>query len=320
MDRDQLSAFGGTLPGIITGFSSPENAFAAVDRPAEIVVERDVSENTHRGKVFAAVHAQLDNVPYYCGGTCAKLMKEGYTGYLIRTCNDEKRGVGTNAENIFNSERENMRIAKALGFAEVFDLYYRSHRMNGISPIEIRGRLIWLFRFLKVDTVLTFNPWGWGEENPDHWITGRAVEEACWMSGIRNDFSEHMEAGVLPHRVRERYYFVTRPGQPFNRVVDIGSTIEKKIDAIVECKLQGGGDRGSQLRKQLAKDGKRLPVLGNDDATADREFVRNFTLIPYKQLGKQYGLTYAERFYYLDDRKPERSELEEYIEKNAIKE
>ena len=30
--------------------------------------------------------------------------------------------------------------------------------MNGISSTDLRGRLILLFRMLKVDTVITFNP------------------------------------------------------------------------------------------------------------------------------------------------------------------
>ena len=78
--------------------------------------------------------------------------------------------------------------------------------------------------------------------------------------------------------MRERYYFHVRPGQAFNRVIDIGSHIEKKIAALVECGSQEGGNLGSLLRARLASEGKRLPLLGNDDRTADREYVRQFLL------------------------------------------
>ena len=44
----------------------------------------------HAGKVFAAVHAHLSDVPYFAAGLCARLMEEGYTGYILRTTNDEK--------------------------------------------------------------------------------------------------------------------------------------------------------------------------------------------------------------------------------------
>ena len=41
-----------------------------------------------------------------------------------------------------------------------------------------------------------------------------------------------------------------RPDQRFNRVVDISPYIERKIDAIVECKSQGGGVRGAVEAKR----------------------------------------------------------------------
>jgi LmbE family N-acetylglucosaminyl deacetylase len=284
----------------------------------ELVVEKDQPGRPHQGKVFAAVHAHLDDVPYYAGGLCAKLIREGYTGYLIRTSNDEKCGGRSTAQNILSNEQEHAKVAAALGFKDVFDLYYQNHEMDAISTLDIRGRLIFLFRYLKVDTVITFNPWGHGEENPDHWVTGRAAEEAAWMCGMPNDFHEHLEAGFQPHPVRERYYFYARPGQVFNRVVDIGSHIEKKIDAIVECRSQGGGNLGSQLRARLAREGKRLPLLGDDDRTADREYVRQFLLDDDREYAKAHNLAFAERFYYIDQRRPPQSKVDDYVARHAV--
>lgn len=288
-------------------------------RVAETVVERDLAGKPHAGKVFIAIHAHLDDIPYYCGGTLAKLIREGYTGYIIRTSNDEKCGGNTPARNIKSNEEEHQKMAAALGISDVYNFYYRNHRMNDISSQEIRSRMIFLFRYLKADTILTFNPWGHGEENPDHWVTGRSAEEACWMSSMPNDYPEHAEAGVLPHGVKERYYFVGREGQPFNRLVDISSVIEQKIDAIAECRSQGGGNWGSKLRARLAAEGRRLPLLGSDDRTADRAYIRQFLLREYEDLGRQYGCKYAEPFHYIDQRKSAgESEVEKYIRENAV--
>jgi hypothetical protein len=192
--------------------------------------------------------------------------------------------------------------------------------MNGVSSTDLRSRLILIFRMLKVDTVISFNPWGPWEEDRDRVVTGRAVEEASWMAGAAGDDNpEYQEAGIKPHPVGERYYFYARPGQQFNRVVDISSHVQKKIDAIVECKNHGGGDSGSRLRARLAKEGRRLPLLGGDDRTADREYVRHFLLDENRQYGKQYNLTYAERFYYIDRRAPAKSNVDEYVEKYAVR-
>jgi LmbE family N-acetylglucosaminyl deacetylase len=290
---------------------------AAVEK--NVTLERDLAGKPHAGKVFVAIHAHLDDIPYFCGGTLAKLIREGYTGYIIRTSNDEKCGGDSPARNIKSNEAEHQRMAAALAISGVYDFYYRNHRMNDVSSQEIRSRMVFLFRYLKADTVLTFNPWGHGEENPDHWVTGRAVEEACWMSGMPNDYPEHPEAGIMPHAVRERYYFVGREGQPFNRVVDISSVIERKIDAIAECRSQGGGSSGSKLRARLAAEGRRLPLLGSDDRTADREYIRHFLLREYAELGQRYGCGYAEALQYMDQRKPAReSEIQKYISQNAV--
>jgi LmbE family N-acetylglucosaminyl deacetylase len=300
-------------------YDNDEMTAAAVSQAnaGAIAVMKDQPGQPHKGKVFAAVHAHLDDIPYYASGLCAKLMREGYTGYIVRTTNDERSGGHTNAQNIYSNEQDHGRMAKALGFQDVFDFYYLNHDMDGISCIDLRGRLILIFRMLKVDTIISFNPSREGEENPDHWVTGRAVEEACWMAGTSNDFHEHLLAGIQPHTVTERYYFYARPGQPFNRVVDIGAHIDKKIDAIVECKSQGDGNRGSIVRAELARQGKRLPLLGSDDRTADRAYVRQFLLDQNREYGRPYKLQYAERFYYID-RRPAKSKAEEYIEKNAV--
>ena len=147
-------------------------------------------------------------------------------------------------------------MASVLGFKDVFDLSYRHNRMNGVSSTDLRGRLILIFRMLKVDTLITFNPWAQGEENPDRWVTARAAEEASSMCGIANEYPEYLEAGIMPHSVSQRYYFYARPEQPYNVVVDVSSHIEKKVDAIVECKSQGGGNTGSLLRARLTKQGQ----------------------------------------------------------------
>ncbi len=284
-----------------------------------IVVERDQPGRPHNGKVLVAVHAHLKDLPYYAGGLCAKLIAEGYTGYVVRTANDEKSGGHTIAQNILSNEQEHLKMAAALGFKDVFDLYYRSHRMTEISPVEFHGRLVLIFRMLKADTVISFGPSGGAEDDSDHAVTGRAVDEACAISGSDSDFQEHFEAGIQPHAVHERYSFYARPGQPFNRVVDIGSYLEKKIDAIAECKSQGGGSLGSELRARLAKQGRRLALLGDDDRAANRAYIREFLLDDFRGYGRQSSVAFAERFYYTDLRAPATTRVDAYVEKNAVR-
>lgn len=290
--------------------------------PAEpVVVERAVAGQPHAGKVFAAVQAHADDVAFFCPGTMAKMIAEGYTGYLIQTTNDDKCGPTPSlGETILSNEREVAVLAEAVGLKQVFNLGYRNHFLDGESPLELRCRLIFLFRLLKVDTVLTFNPWGNLERNPDHTVTGQAVAAAAWTAGMDKDYPEHFAAGLAPHTVKEWYYWVARPTQPFNRVVDVSAHVETMVAVMSANKSQGpAGSTGSRLKAQLAARGLRLPELdGADgsDETADRQYIHRFVLDEYRTLGRAYGLDYAEAFYYLGPR--DRSRVEEYVAQHAV--
>jgi LmbE family N-acetylglucosaminyl deacetylase len=283
------------------------------------VVEKAVPGTPHKGKVFVAVHAHLDDLPYFAAGLCAKLISEGYTGYVVRTTNDEHSGGNTNARNILSNETEHRKMAATLGFKDVFELYYRNNRMEEVSKAELRGRLLLIYRMVKADTVISFHPDIPASENADRQVTGRAAAYAADLCALENEHWEHSEAGFKARHIQERYYIPLNAAQPFNRVVDIGPHIEKKIDAISECKSQGGGNLGSQLRARLTGEGKRLPLLGNDDHTADREYIRHFLLDEYREFGRPHNLQYAERFYYVDDRPPAHSKVEDYVAKNAVR-
>jgi LmbE family N-acetylglucosaminyl deacetylase len=210
-------------------------------------------------------------------------------------------------------------MAESLGFKDVVDLYYRSHFMDALAAVEIQSRLVLLFRMFKVDTVISFNPSAQGDEDSDHMVTAHAAQEAAWMAGQDHDFHEHFEAGFHPHAVLERYYMCAKPGQPFNRVVDVSAHIDRKIEAIAQCKSQGGGNSGSLLRARLEGERKRLAILGDDDRTADRAYIRQFLLDDNRAAGKPYNLEYAERFYYIDQRQPSTSKVDEYVEKHAVR-
>jgi len=170
-------------------------------------------------------------------------------------------------------------------------------------------------RLLKIDTIFCYNPWGHDEENPDHYVTAQCVEAACWMAGMDKDYPEHFAAGLQPHGVQEKYYFARGP-QLVNRVVDITGVIERKIDAMLVNKAQGpAGNNGARLRASLAERKLRLPILGGDDVTANREYVREFLLTREEETGKRHGLKYAEEYHYIG---PPTSPIEDYIKRQSV--
>src|ERR1019366_4524065 len=120
-----------------------------------------------------------------------------------------------------------------------------------------------------------------------HLPAGEGGEAGGWEAGRAHDYAEHFAAGLAPKAVQDKYYFARCP--EITRVVDITKQIDKKIDAIRANVAKGpGGHSGSRLRAELAKRNQRLPLLGNDDVTADRNYIREFSLTRNRELGKQY--------------------------------
>jgi LmbE family N-acetylglucosaminyl deacetylase len=286
----------------------------------EPFVERAAAGTPHKGKVLLAVQAHSDDVPLTAAGTVAKLVQEGYTGYLLRATNDDMGDApglgtpGTVGENVLGNERDNDEVARVLGLKRVFNLNYGNHRMADVSQNELQCRLIFLIRLLKVDTVVCWDPWAHDEENPDHWAIARGVEASCWMAGRDHDYPEQFAAGLRPQAVQEKYYYARRP--EITRVVDISRVVDKKIEANRANRAKGpGGQHGSRLRAALAKEHRRLPLLGADDATADRNYIKEFLLERDRQLGKKYGVEYAEAFHYIGPGSAQR--VDDYVRDHA---
>ena len=79
-----------------------------------------------------------------------------------------------------------------------------------------------------------------------------------------------------------------------------GAQVDKKIEANRANTAQGpAGHLGSRLRASLAKRNLRLPLLGNDDDSADRNYIKEFVLRVNRELGRMYGVEYAEVFHYI---------------------
>ena len=281
----------------------------------EIFIERSVEGKPHSGKVLAVVAPHADDFTIFCGGTVAKLVREGYTAYFIRTSNDEKDSYDYDIpETILHNAADHRAAAKILGVKKCFDLDYRNHRMDEVSPTELRARLVYLFRLLKVDTVITFDPCILYEENPDHYVTAKAVEAAAWMAGCRLDYPEHFEGGLKPHAVKERYYFARGP-QLVNRVVDISSTIDVKLAAIKANRTQVT-NMALRLRDYLAERNLRLPELEKDIDSVIDWYVETVFRSEAASIGKRYGLEYAEAFHYVGPFK--RKHLQRYVEEHSV--
>ena len=63
-----------------------------------------------------------------------------------------------------------------------------------------------------------------------------------------------------------------------NRAVDISAVIDQKVETNMANVTQGpAGHKGAALRASLAKKNLKLPVLGNGDDSANRDYMKSFS-------------------------------------------
>jgi LmbE family N-acetylglucosaminyl deacetylase len=282
----------------------------------EVTIEGKRQGKPHAGKMLAAIQPHCDDVPIFAGGTVLKLIDEGYRGILINLSDDSMAGVGSSIGDItLKNENDTKEVANRLGLDEAFFLNYPNHNLDGWSVLEMRARLIFIFRLMKVDTVVCYDPSALYERNPDHTAAAKAIESACWMSQSEWDYPEHFKAGLTPHGPKDKYYFARGP-QLVNRVVDTTDYIDAKVHCNLANVTQGPvGNNGARLRRELAEQGRRLAILGDDDDSANRAYAKHIAFRRDRLRGMQHGLEYAELFHY----SPADDDYEaEYVRDNAV--
>jgi hypothetical protein len=75
------------------------------------------------------------------------------------------------------------------------------------------------------------------------------------------------------------------------------------------------GNTGANLRRRLASEWQQLPILGNDDHTANYNYIKEFVLAKDRENGAKYGVEWAECYHYIG---PTPSRIQEYIRENAV--
>ncbi len=183
-----------------------------------------------RTLMMIAPHA--DDAALFCGGTLAKRAREGWNVVVVRVTIDDKDSVALGVEEtIERNAAEFAEAARILGVSEIVELGYPSDCLAEVSEVELRERFIRLYREHRPYAVFSFDPYGvLYENNQDHVRIAQAVDEAFWTAMFDKHHPEHLESGLEPHAVCERWYFARRLLE-VNRYEDISDLVETKIRA-----------------------------------------------------------------------------------------
>jgi LmbE family N-acetylglucosaminyl deacetylase len=184
--------------------------------------------------VIVAVYAHPDDGEFLAGGSLAKWAEEGHQVHVICATNGNlgTKNISMTQQKLAEIRKEELNEAmkKIGGNPPIFLGYDDGFLRENIR--KLKEKLVYWFRKLKPNWVITFDPWKKYEIHPDHIEIGRIASEAAVFSCFPLLYPEHLDQGLEPHQPDEVWYMTPMEQKP-NRLVDISSTFEKKIEAIL---------------------------------------------------------------------------------------
>jgi LmbE family N-acetylglucosaminyl deacetylase len=222
--------------------------------------ESVLSKGPARIAVFAA---HPDDPDFGSAGSSALWAEMGHHVTYVIVTNGDKGSDDTDlsqSDLIALREREQRAAAAVLGVAEVIFM----GRPDGmvVPDLELRRDLVRIMRQIKPDVILCEHPtaFSFGDQyinHPDHRAVAVATLEAVFPAAQNHRyFPELLEEGLQPHRVRE--IWMDSFGDEANTYVDVSSTVDRKIKALMEHASQIDAEELEKwVRPWLAETGKK---------------------------------------------------------------
>ncbi len=212
-------------------------------------------------KSAMSIHAHPDDQDFTVAGTLAKWARMGceIVSVIVTSgdagSNDPSKGPEYRLELARLREEEQRAANIVLGVKETAFLRYADGEL--LASLQLRRDLTRLIRRYKPEVVVTGDPSSWFYGNsyinhPDHRAAAEAATYAVFPSaGTRMIFAELLDEGLPPHDVKRLYVHGTE--QP-DTWIDVGDTIDIKIQALKKHASQGDTDDADQLLREWAEE------------------------------------------------------------------
>jgi len=193
------------------------------------------------------VVAHPDDAEFGCGGTMAKLVKEGMElAYVI--CTNGNKGSNdlsmTSDRLAIIREREQRAACATIGANDITFLGYGDGELD--ASRELIGRIVHEIRRFRPDIVFCQDPWRTRHNHRDHRMAGQATFDAIYpFARDHLHFPQHLSEGLNTHKVAEIYTTMTEEPEV---IVDISDVIETKIAALKNHKSQIGDPQSLEQR------------------------------------------------------------------------
>lgn len=183
---------------------------------------------------IAAVYAHPDDGEFFAAGTLAKWVLAGHDVYAICATRGDlgTKRCDVSAEHLTDTRAAELtRAMEVIGGHPPILLGYPDGGLREHAQ-ALKERLVYWFRKLRVDRVVTFDPWKKYEIHPDHIAVGRMAAEAAAFSCFPLLHGGHLAEGHAASQPKDLWFMMPVEHRP-NRVVDIASTFQKKVDSVL---------------------------------------------------------------------------------------
>ena len=181
-----------------------------------------------------AVYAHPDDAEFLASGSMAKWTEEGHQVYAI-SATDGSMGtkiIGFSRAQVAERRRSELSEAmEVIGGHEPIGFWFPDGSLSEHCE-ELKEKLAFWVRKLRADRIVTLDPWSSYLIHPDHISVGRIASEVAVFTCFPLYFPAQIEAGLDCHQPREVWYMLPTERAP-NRIVDIGSSFEKKVQSIL---------------------------------------------------------------------------------------
>jgi bacillithiol biosynthesis deacetylase BshB1 len=167
-----------------------------------------------------AVGAHPDDVEISCGGTLALAASQGLAVGILDLTRGELSTNGTPEERA----REGEAAALILGTRGRWNAALPDGGIVPHDPTQTAAAVEWIRR-LRPAALLTHVP---RDKHPDHVAASELLDRAWYLAGLRRYLPESQ-----PFRPEARYHFASRTGFTASFVVDVTSTWDLKLQAIL---------------------------------------------------------------------------------------
>jgi LmbE family N-acetylglucosaminyl deacetylase len=239
-----------------------------------------------------------DDAEFFAGGTIARMTSDGAEAVIVVVSDGRRGSFDLEASSLAELRREEAaRGAAALGAGEPVWLGYADLELDTLPPGTLREQFIRLIRQHRPDAVIAEDAFSPSEVHPDHRAVAWAASDALNFAALPLMHPEHLDLGLEPHYVVEKYFYGGAPAA-VNKVVDITATMDRKLAAM--------GEHHSQVeflvedvRRQAKVAGIALEALLGEAARDSMAALAWAIQAEAAEVGRPAGFTYGEAFRYV---------------------